>query len=176
LPHYPVFALAIMCLILSSAGFSGCAAEDSGDSSTETSTSAVSTASPSQQAPTPAPTGATVSIECYPGDHVFTITDLQSPQAELAQIWPEEYIECDATRTAGPLTRLERKALAASRYSRDDIDYLYEFCAANDPDDPYVTEKLREQIPELRGWLIMCPKHPAAKSWRAALRRGKKKS
>src|SRR5688572_16024553 len=56
--------------------------------------------------------GATVKIECYDDDydgHVFEVTGLQSPQVELAQIWPEQFTECEASRTSGPLTTLEQE-------------------------------------------------------------------
>ena len=90
------------------------------------------------------------------------------PPGAPAKAWPHKFVyDCEATRTTGPLTALEQKALAASRFPRKDLAALYEACAENDPDDVYAEKGFtlsKEQVPELRGWLIVCPKHPNAKA------------
>jgi hypothetical protein len=58
--------------------------------------------------------------------------------------------------------------------SASDEQLLYsvmEGCGANEPGDYYATaEDLSEsQIDEIRLWMTLCPKHPQAKKWRAAI-------
>lgn len=118
-----------------------------------------------------------MTIDCYDvdsdQDFIFKIKNLAAPEPELSRVWPKKQTECEVSRTAGDMSDVEKKALAASHYSRKDLKYLYEFCAENDPDDSYAKlTASEEQIPELRGWLLMCPHHPNAKGWRAALVRG----
>ena len=147
----------------------GCtAAPQSAPSPSPTPTVVPTTASPS---PTSTP-GATVTIECYDVDkdetYVFEITDLASPQRELAKAWPHKFVyDCEATRTTGPLTALEQKALAASRFPRKDLAALYEACAENDPDDVYAEKGFtlsKEQVPELRRLADQCaPSIPTRK-------------
>ena len=48
---------------------------------------------------------------------------------------------------------------------------VFEGCGWNEPDDYYVTsDDLSDgQVDEIRLWMLLCPKHPQAKQWRAAI-------
>jgi hypothetical protein len=122
-------------------------------------------------------------LDCYDTgyddlDPKIVITNLDSPGAEFKGIWPLEILDCyKAVRTKGPLTEREQKALAKSRYKTKEVADLYLFCAQNDDDDYYSDKSSTPndgQIAELEGWLELCPKHPQAKAWKAAIKRGEK--
>lgn len=122
--------------------------------------------------------------DCYNTNYddlpTFTIRDLRSPGAEFEKIWRKKIADCDTVkRTKGPLEKLEQRGLATSRYKAKDVTYLYLFCAQNDRHD-YFTKKsatpTAEQAAEIKGWLVVCPHHPNAKAWKAAMRRGEKQA
>lgn len=134
--------------------------------------------------PTPTQVQPTVTLhECYDTDYEdleseIVISNLGSPDAEFAEIWPMKVLDCyKAKRTKGPLTTREQKALALTGYKVKDVAHLYQYCAENDDDDYYAkkSSKLNDgQASEIKGWLVLCPKHPLAKKWKAAIKRGEK--
>lgn len=97
--------------------------------------------------------------------------------ADFSDVWSSDYTSCTATRSADPLTAIEKAAAKAGKPSGDSLTDLYGLCGANDPDDVYAEADFvmsGEQIPEALGALLLCPNHPHAAAWRKSIARGSK--
>ncbi|GIJ27406.1 hypothetical protein Vqi01_25680 [Micromonospora qiuiae] len=85
-------------------------------------------------------------------------------------------IACDLDQTLHPVGAAEKAAYKTSKYDdEEDISTLYRICAEVDPDDVYAEPGFsasESQISEINGALTLCPKHPYAKKWRGAAKRG----
>lgn len=70
-----------------------------------------------------------------------------------------------------PISPREQLAYKTSGYTDSDIQVLYQLCVAID--DTYALLDLNEgQAREIRAALILCPHHPLAAKYRAAIARG----
>lgn len=76
------------------------------------------------------------------------------------------------------MTPIQMAAVAAAQdgagYDGSDSQTLYSllnYCGSNDPTDYYATESdfSEEQVAELQALLVLRPKHPQSKKWRAGI-------
>ncbi len=143
--------------------------------------------------PTPTPTappGNTVTLSCTDqSDEVNEVTITPGPKGlpDFTAAWALKLRSCDVvggdfggSEKVLPITAVEKGVYRASRqdgYDEEDEDiaFFYRDCAAVDPDDTFNepgSTLSTEQIPDMIATLMLCPKHPHAANWRAALKRG----
>ncbi|MEU4712097.1 hypothetical protein AB0F73_00275 [Micromonospora purpureochromogenes] len=110
------------------------------------------------------------------GTTEFTVTTTGAEgRADFTALWAQKPDSCETELAVYPVTTTELAALKTSKYDGNDISVLYEICAAVDPDDTYAEPDFAassEQIPERNAALLLCPKHPHAKKWKQAVKRG----
>ncbi|MFG3417736.1 hypothetical protein [Micromonospora sp. NPDC048063] len=119
-----------------------------------------------------------ITVSCDTGqgwDSALTISPGADGRPDFSQVWPAKPSSCEVEGTVAIFTATEQAAYKTSGYDDQDISTLYEICAAVDPDDVYAEPGFAAspaQIAERNGALTLCPKHPYAKKWREAVRRG----
>lgn len=142
---------------------------------------------------TPTPALASVVLICGNLDKDVDYTPQEIPIAsdgtpDFSGLW-KQHFSCDTgmgdegvTDTVPVQTPLQRGVVAFARsigygefegYTNDEQN-LYsvaEGCGGNDPADYYATAKdlSDPQVDEVRLYLTLCPNHPQAKKWRAAI-------
>ncbi|PWU56293.1 hypothetical protein DLE60_26505 [Micromonospora globispora] len=122
---------------------------------------------------------APVNLECETENDwegtLLTVYPGKDGRPDFADVWAAKPSSCEIAGRLNIVTAVEKQAYKVSKYDDQDISTLYEICAAVDPDDVYVEAGFAassEQIPEINAALILCPTHPYAKKWRAAVQRG----
>ncbi|MFC0003506.1 hypothetical protein [Micromonospora siamensis] len=119
-----------------------------------------------------------VILECTTGEEwtaSVTVAPGKGGRPDFTEAWSAKATSCEAPTAIRPVSALEKKALKASKYDDGDIATLYTICAEIDPDDAYAEPGFAasaEQIAEINAALLLCPTHPYAKKWRAAVQRG----
>ncbi|SCL50779.1 hypothetical protein [Micromonospora chersina] len=120
-------------------------------------------------------------LTCYLTDgfdqsRPFTILTGKDGRPDFTEAWAAKPVSCDAGQEIRPVSPVEEAAYKTSGYDDSNIAVLYQMCAEVDADDAYVEAGFAassEQIPEINAALTLCPGHPYAKKWRAAVRQGK---
>ncbi|PXY33537.1 hypothetical protein BAY59_10665 [Prauserella coralliicola] len=108
----------------------------------------------------------------YSDQYVVTVDST----LDFSQIWARGAHGCEATLGGTPMTEVERRAWEISGYTSDDISTLYALCAAVDQLDPYASADFSPtaaQVKEIEAMLTLCPGHPFADAYRAAVERGR---
>jgi hypothetical protein len=148
--------------------------------------SAPASSAPVTAAPSSAPPAArTVELACTRNEAPlnFTVVADAAGQPDFTEVWAAKPDSCDvpvdaftgADATIAPSTPAEQKAYERSGYDDGDMTTLYTSCAEVDPQDVYIEPGFTlsaEQVSEMNGVLALCPKHPHAKKWTAAKKRG----
>lgn len=119
--------------------------------------------------------GAALTISCDQADGSTTQVELPRTADgwDFSSAWSVSATDCDAGQVEA-VTSLDARAVQTAK-GQDDLGTLLEVCAANDPDDVYSEAGFAmssDQIDETSGALVLCPNHPHAKAWRAAIKRG----
>jgi hypothetical protein len=126
-------------------------------------------------APTPTPSPSeqvSVLVSCSEGSFVIT------EELDFSEPWTVRPAsgDCDAQRSSGPLTDIERRAYKRASYdSPSDIAFLYSSCAEVDRKELYASAHYtpsRAQVEEINGILTLCPNHPLVTRMRATAKRG----
>jgi hypothetical protein len=125
-----------------------------------------------------------VFLECYldeeqdfPDRFVVRIAeDAELP--DFTDVWEEAPVECHGDNRRGGLRRpVEEEAYEASGYDdSEELLDLYAECSEVDPEDAYATGDFtasEDNMAALEARLILCPDHPQADAWNAALERGR---
>ncbi|PWU56121.1 hypothetical protein DLJ47_07730 [Micromonospora sp. S4605] len=126
------------------------------------------------------PQQAPITVECEDNQgfsSLHTITPGTDGRPDFTTVWPAKATSCEIEGAIAIVTDTEKAAYKTSGYDDQDISTLYEICAAVDPDDVYAEPGFtasREQVPEINASLMLCPKHPYAKKWREAVKRGQR--
>jgi len=161
-------------------GLAGCGGTEDTDTAAVTETATTTTArSPTATATrTPSPTTTTprladAFLSCYSSDDGTTLTvRVTRETADFTSAWgAANGGRCEGDDIA-PSTELEKQAYAVSGYDGNDVSTLYAICAAVQPDDVVLTEGFimsPEQIAETQGALTLCPDHPLAAEYLAAM-------
>lgn len=173
-------------------------ADPSTSSSSPTTPSTTTVASPTATTPTTSARPTSVSAVTLVCGNVDKDVEYEDHTVALAadgtpdygDLWKQR-LDCDAalgdldpaSQTVPVITPLQRAVVAAAKKigygeSGDETDTdeavlysVYQYCGSNRSTDPYATMKefSDSQVDELRLWMVLCPKHPQAKTWRAGI-------
>lgn len=129
--------------------------------------------------PTNTPRLPPITLDCeldddFSTESTYEVARDKDGKPDFTAVWAAKPVYCE-TDFLFPVTDLEKSAHKISKYDDNDISTLYEICAEVDPDDVYAGDGFaasEEQIPEIKAALTLCPKHPHAAKWRAAVKRG----
>ncbi|MCM0673887.1 hypothetical protein NCC78_04085 [Micromonospora phytophila] len=119
-----------------------------------------------------------ITVACNTGeawDSELPVTPGGDGRPDFSQVWPAKPTSCEIEGAITIVSPTEKAAYKASGYDDQDVSTLYEICAAVDPDDGYAEAGFAasaDQIREINAALMLCPKHPYAKTWREAVKRG----
>ncbi|WBC08379.1 hypothetical protein [Micromonospora sp. WMMA1947] len=120
-------------------------------------------------------------LTCYLTDSLderrtFTVITGKDGRPDFSEAWAVKPVSCDAGQEIRPVSPVEMAAYKTSGYDDSDIAVLYQMCAEVDAEDVYAEAGFAassEQVPEINAALTLCPAHPYARKWRAAVRQGR---
>lgn len=199
MPH-PRHLVARFVISVSAVGtlmLSGCAGGSQQEASSVTasgpapSAAASASASPSSS-PTagvsPTPAGNWIELSCTLTEDATDPVTFRVPvnakgRYDFRTAWKAKPYDCDVSAVNGspqtqikPVTAVQKAALKAAEYDEPDIAVLISLCGQHNPDDVYLRPGFamsEAQATEMTGALKLCPSHPDAAAFRAAMQRGK---
>ena len=129
--------------------------------------------------PTNTPRLPPITLDCelddFSTESTYEVARDKDGKPDFTAVWAAKPVSCEVEDFLFPVTDVEKAAHKTAKYDDNDISTLYELCAQVDPEDVYVEDGYaasEEEIPEIKAALKLCPKHPHAAKWQAAVKRG----
>lgn len=128
--------------------------------------------------------GSVVGLACYGDGDLESRLGFEVTDYDFSEAWAAKATSCEVYTVNGvesadtqviPQGPVEEAAYKASGYDDNDIATLFTLCGDVDPEDAYAEAGFSmspSQVKEITGALELCPKHPFAGKWKAAMKRG----